>query len=121
MSTGAPSAFPRRGDVYLVALDPVVGAETEGTRPAVVLSNDTQNQFAETVTVAPATAQPAKKAYLHEVQVPAGIGGFTKDARIKINQVRTVSKQRLRKYLGTLPAAYIQRCETALKYHFDLS
>jgi mRNA interferase MazF len=37
----------RRGDVYLVVLDPVTGAESNKTRPAIVVSNDAPNRTAE--------------------------------------------------------------------------
>jgi mRNA-degrading endonuclease toxin of MazEF toxin-antitoxin module len=35
---------PRRGEVYLVAFDPTVGAEIQKTRPAVVIQNDIANR-----------------------------------------------------------------------------
>ena len=39
------SRAPRRGDVYWVNLDPVVGSEIRKTRPAVVVSNDSCNRY----------------------------------------------------------------------------
>jgi mRNA interferase MazF len=45
--------FPRYGDIYEVNLDPIVGAETGKRRPALVVSNDINNEFAQTVTVLP--------------------------------------------------------------------
>ena len=43
--------FPKRGEVWFVSLEPVVGHEIGKTRPALVISNDRNNLFAETVTV----------------------------------------------------------------------
>ena len=34
------SRWPKRGDVYGVNLDPVVGTEKRKTRPAIIVSND---------------------------------------------------------------------------------
>jgi mRNA-degrading endonuclease toxin of MazEF toxin-antitoxin module len=36
---------PRRGDVYWINLDPVVGTAIRKTRPAVVVSNDSCNRY----------------------------------------------------------------------------
>jgi len=48
--------FPARGDMYLVCLDPVMGSEIIKTRPALIISNDINNQFSETVTIVPITS-----------------------------------------------------------------
>ncbi|MBM4055906.1 MAG: type II toxin-antitoxin system PemK/MazF family toxin [Planctomycetes bacterium] len=37
--------FPKRGEIWLVSLEPVIGREIGKTRPAVVISNDQNNQF----------------------------------------------------------------------------
>ena len=49
-------AAPRRGDVYWVALDPVVGTEIRKTRPAVIISNDSCNTYGARVVVLPITS-----------------------------------------------------------------
>ena len=64
------SGFPLRGDVLDVDLGPVVGAETGRHRPALVISRDENNQFADTVTVVPITSRPARKEYSFEAAVP---------------------------------------------------
>ena len=45
----------RRGDVYLANLGPYIGAEQGGTRPVVVLQNNTGNFYSPTIIVAPVT------------------------------------------------------------------
>ena len=47
--------FVRRGEVFLVALDPTRGAEIQKTRPCVVVSPDDLNAHLRTVIVAPLT------------------------------------------------------------------
>ena len=39
----------KRGEIYLAALDPVVGKEISKTRPVIVISNDENNEFSATV------------------------------------------------------------------------
>lgn len=113
--------FPRYGAIYDVNLDPVVGSETGKRRPALVVSNDVNNQYAATVTVLPITGQPAAKQYPFEVLLPAGVGGLTVDSRVKANQVRTVDKARLVRLRGQLPAQYLPELKTALRIHLNLT
>lgn len=117
----AQSDFPRYGAIYDVELDPVVGSETGRRRPALVISNDVNNQYAATVTVLPITGQPAAKQYPFEVLVPAGVGGLTVDSRVKANQVRTVDKARLVRLRGQLPAQYLPEVKKALRIHLNLT
>ena len=111
---------PRYGDIYEVNLDPVVGSETGKRRPALVVSNDINNEYSQTVTVLPITGQPAKKLYPFEVLVPKGVAGLTVDSRIKANQIRTVDKRRLVSFRGSLPSQYLPQMEKALKVHLNL-
>ncbi|MBI4295445.1 MAG: type II toxin-antitoxin system PemK/MazF family toxin [Chloroflexi bacterium] len=121
MAQPVPEAgFPRYGDIYEVNLDPVVGAETGKRRPALVVSNDSNNEFAQTVTVLPITGQPARKQYPFEVLVSKGVAGLTTDSRIKANQVRTVDKHRLVSFRGSLPSQYLPQVEKALKIHLNM-
>ncbi len=113
--------FPQYGDIYEVNLDPVVGAETGKCRPSLVVSNDINNEFSQTVTVLPITSQPAKKLYPFEVLVLKGAAGLTADSRIKANQVRTIDKRRLVKFRGLLPSDYFPQVEKALKIHLNMT
>ena len=64
----------RRGDIYYAKLDPHIGSEQGGTRPVLILSNDTGNRFSPTVIVAAITSRVRKKTklpthyYLENVQ-----------------------------------------------------
>ena len=112
--------FPRYGAIYEVNLNPVIGAETGKCRPALIVSNDINNEFSQTVTVLPITSQPARKEYPFEVLVLKDVAGLTADSRIKANQVRTVDKHRLGSLIGSLPSEYLPRVEKALKLHLNM-
>lgn len=112
--------FPRYGDIYEVNLDPVIGSEMGKRRPALIISNDINNEFSQTVTILPITSQPAEKLYPFEVFVTRGIAGLTADSRIKANQVRTVDKRRLVRFMGSLPSDYLPQVEKALKIHLNM-
>jgi mRNA interferase MazF len=85
-----------RFEVYLVNLDPTVGAEIRKTRPCLVISPDEMNRHIRTVIMAPMTT----KSRLYPSRVACHFQG--KDAFIVLDQIRTVDQQRLIKYLGTI-------------------
>jgi len=111
----------RRGEIYWVQLDPAIGSEIKKTRPALVISNNQNNEFAQTVTLLPITSN-VKKIYPFEVFLPKGEGGVDKEGKIKTDQVRTVDKRRLAgPPLGpTVNAEIIGNVEKALKLHLGL-
>jgi len=55
--SGRKNAFPKRGEIYWVNLDPTIGSETKKTRPAVIISNDIGNETSKIVILAPITSK----------------------------------------------------------------
>jgi len=111
---------PKYGDIYQTELDPAVGAEIAKARPALIVSNDTNNEFARTVTVLPLTGREPSRAFPFEVLVPKGIAGLRLDSRVKANQIRTVNKSRLGRRVGSLPPQYMGRVQDAIRVHLNL-
>lgn len=109
----------QKGDVYWADLNPTMGSEINKTRPVVIVSNNINNQYSETITVLPITSSTAK-IYPFEVFVSAGIAGIKNDSKIKANQIRTIDKQRLRLFLGSLPLDTIKAIDRAIAVHLDL-
>lgn len=122
VSNPSPNAtdFPRRGHIYDVSFDPVVGSEIGKRRPAIIVSNDLNNEHSQTVTVVPFTGQPGRRTYPFEVLIPHSIAGLTSDSRAKCDQVRTVDKSRLVVYRGALTHQYMLEVEKALKVHLNI-
>lgn len=112
-------SFPKRGEVFLVCLDPTVGSEINKTRPALIISNDINNQFSEIVTVLPITSSVGK-IYPFEVNLLPGESGLSKKSKVKCNQIRTIDKKRLVKMLGKV--SFVKTCEIedALRIHLDI-
>jgi len=109
----------KRGDVYWVKLDPIEGHEIGKTRPALVISNDINNELADTITVLPITSSVGK-VYPFEVFLKQGIGNISSDSKVKTNQIRTVDKNRLKERIGTLPGVILSDVEKAVKIHLEL-
>ena len=86
----------KRFDVYLVNMDPAVGAEAKKTRPCVILSPDEENRFIATAIVAPLTS----KGHRYPTRVPCKVDG--KNGQVILDQIRTVDNVRLVKRMGRL-------------------
>lgn len=106
----------RRGDVYLVSLDPSLGSELGKTRPAVVLQNDLANHSSPTVTVVPISTQ-VRRVFPFQVRVPAGEGGLARDSKVLCEQIRTLSRLRLIERLGQLSPERLNEIRIALDRH----
>jgi len=111
-----------RGQIYLVQLDPAIGFEIKKTRPALIVSNDVNNQFSDTVTVLPLTSQ-TKVIHPFEVLLPVGAGGLKVASKANANQIRTVDKKRLSTSpLGSpIDAKLLYRINKAIKIHLDIA
>ena len=87
----------KRYEIRWASLDPAQGAEMTKTRPVVIVSLDALNELLQTVTICPLTTQlhPAWRTRL-------GCRVGRRAAGIAVDQIRTLSKARLGKRLGTL-------------------
>lgn len=111
--------FPKRGEIWLVSLEPVIGSEIGKTRPAVVISNDQNNQFADTVTVLPITSK-TNKIYPFETFLPKEMCAISADSKVKSNQIRTIDKKRLVKLLGDVSHEILKQVEQSLLIHLGI-
>ena len=112
--------FPKRGQIWFVSLDPMVGHEIGKTRPALVISNNRNNQFADTVTVLPITSK-TEKIYPFEVFLSKEETHLPKDSKVKCNQIRTVDKKRLVNLVGALSAERLEEIKQALLIHLSIT
>jgi mRNA interferase MazF len=110
----------KRGEIYLAALDPVVGKEISKTRPVVVISNDKNNEFSATVTILPLTSKNLQKIYPFEAFLSKGVGGLPKNSKVKADQIRTIDKSRLVALVGRLEKGGIAQIEQAVRIHLEL-
>lgn len=111
----------RRGEVWLVNLDPVVGSELRKTRPAVIVSRDSIGVLPVKVIV-PLTGWRddfTQAAWLVPIEKDPS-NGITKKSAADAIQVRSVSDERLVKRLGALPSEVMQRIGSALELALDL-
>ena len=110
----------RRGEIYWVNLDPVIGSEIGKKRPVIIISNNKNNEFANTVNIIPLTSENLKKTYPHEVLITKGDGNLEKNSKAKCDQIRTIDKKRLLGLIGEINKDTLKRIEIAIKIQFDL-
>lgn len=92
---------PARGEVWFADLRPARGHEQDGDRPVLVVSADKFNDGpAGLVIVCPITRTDRR--IPSRVHVPAGHGGIKQEGWIICEQIRSISKDRLRRLCGTV-------------------
>jgi len=108
------SVEPSRGDVWDLNFDPTTGHEQAGTRPALILSEDIFNEGpADMVVVAPIT-RTQRKIRWHVSVVPPE-GGLRAESFIQCENVRSVSKQRLKRRRGRVSPPVMRQVEDRLR------
>jgi mRNA interferase MazF len=81
----------KRYAIYFADLNPTMGSEIKKVRPVVVISQDEMNNYLETVVVCPLTSKLHPQ-WRTRIQIKCA----KKDAEIAVDQIRTISKLRLK-------------------------
>jgi mRNA interferase MazF len=113
-----------RGEICLVDLEPVVGAEPNKRRPAVIVSNDGANRSAErirrgVITVVPVTSN-IERVYPFQVLLPATTSGLPSDSKAQAEQVRSIVIERVGALVGVLTPDLLAALDEALRLHLAL-
>lgn len=91
----------KQGEIWEMYFDPTEGREQSGRRPAVIISGNLLNKYLEVVIVCPLTT--SVKDYKGNVVLqPNEANGLGKPSEILTFHIRSVSKQRLRRKLGSI-------------------
>ena len=106
---------PLRGEVVRVRLDPTMGSEQAGERPALVLSPDLINERSPVILIAAITSQKTERIYPFEALIDPPEGGLTLRSKVLLMQLRSVDKERLTGRYGKVSEQTMQRVESALK------
>ena len=109
----------KRSFIYFTRLDPTEGSEINKTRPVLVISNNVNNQFSNTITIIPLTSN-VKVVRSFEVFIPIHEGNLPKDSKVKCDQIRTIDKARILNEIGMLSKKYIMDIEFALRKHLEI-
>lgn len=111
--------------IFTADLNPVKGSEQKGIRPVVVISDDDYSFSMPLVTILPITSlKPGRKIYPNEVLIEKDENkntGLSIDSIIMAHQIRTVSKNRLIRNIGSIDSMEImEEVNEALRIHLNL-
>jgi mRNA interferase MazF len=114
----------RRGEIRLVDLEPVKGAEANKRRPAVIVSNDGANSTAArlghgVITVVPVTSS-VTRVYPFQVLLPGADTGLQRDCKAQAEQLRAVAVERVGTRVGAVPETVMSDLDEALRLHLAL-
>lgn len=111
----------RRGEVWLVNLDPVIGAEMRKTRPAVIVSSDRMGILPLRVIVPLTDWKDRYRVAPWMVRIePTPAGGLVKPSAADCLQVRSLSTRRLVRRLGSLTADEMTQIQDAIAVVLEL-
>ena len=103
---------PRRGDVFLVSLDPTARREIRKTRRCLIVSPDELNTHLSTFLVAPMTTGGRP----YPFRIPCRFE--KKDGFIVLDQLRTVDRVRLVRKVGRIAPATLSKALGVLQEMF---
>lgn len=108
----------KRNEIYYADLNPVKGSEQGGIRPVLVIQNDTGNKHSPTTIVAAITSKEEKAKLPTHVEV--GSCGVERKSLALLEQIRTIDKSRLIKYVGELDGATVKDVNEAISISLGL-
>ncbi len=103
-----------RGNIVLCDLNPVIGTEQSGIRPALIIQIDRANKVSPHTIIAPFSTK-IRRALLPSHVFVMKSGGLIQDSVLLCEQIRVVDKKRIIKILGELDATYMEFVDKALR------
>lgn len=103
----------RQNDIYDAYLDPVVGSEQGGRRPVVIVSGNVINGNAANILMCPVTSS-LKYYEGNPILEPSKSNGLTKTSEIMVFQMRSISKERLKKKIGKISNQQMEQIKETL-------
>ena len=92
----------KRGGVYWVNLGKKTGSVQAGKRLGVIIQNDVGNKYSPTTIIAIITSRNTKAKLPTQHWINKGQGGLICDSMVECEQIRTIDKSRLKKFMGTI-------------------
>ena len=102
----------KRGDIFYADLNPTVGSEQGGVRPVLVVQNNVGNKHSPTVVVVPISSVRKKDLPVH---IRIRYSGVPRNSTVLAEQIRTIDRRRLQKYVGSLDREFMKEIDRILK------
>lgn len=111
----------KRGEIWIVNLDPTIGSEIKKSRPAVIIQNDIGNKYSPLTIIAPITSQNTDKIYPIEVLLNQKNSGIETESKVLLNQIRAIDKERLIKKVAIVNEETISKIDQSIKISLGLT
>ena len=102
-----------RGEIYLADMRKGVRSEQNGIRPVLIIQNDVGNAQGPTVIIASITSKMDKPTLPTHVAIDTSCG-LHMDSIVLMEQLRTIDKRRLGKYIGILDEKKMETIDKAI-------
>lgn len=109
----------KRGEVWLINLEPGFGREIHKKRPALILSKDSIHTDTDHVIIIPASSLVPKIMGIEMVSIGKK-EGLDKQSVLLPVFIRSIDQERLIKKIGTVIKTKLQEIEEAIKIVLDL-
>jgi|WetSurMetagenome_2_1015567.scaffolds.fasta_scaffold20480_4 mRNA interferase MazF len=105
-----------QGDIFLADFGEGIGSEQSNVRPCVIMSNNINNKHSPTITVVPITSK------LRNQPTRANINNncLYRESQAAAEQIRTIDKKRLLKFMGELDKITLKKIKEAIKTQMDI-
>lgn len=115
----------KRGEVWLVSLDPTVGHEANKNRPAVIVSSNASNEAVMTlergiVSVVPLTTNTRRVLPFQVLITPDEVNGLSQKSKAQAEQIRSLDSSRLVRLVGQLRREDLAAVGEAIRLHLEL-
>ncbi|HHV98179.1 MAG TPA: type II toxin-antitoxin system PemK/MazF family toxin [Clostridiaceae bacterium] len=109
----------KRGDIWIADLGTnTIGSEQGKIRPVLVVQNNAGNNYSPTVTIVPLTSRKKKKLPTHveidDLYLP-------KPSIALAEQITTIDKSKLRKYIGEINSDIMNKIDYAIAIQMNLT
>lgn len=103
-----------RGDIFSAQLNPGLGSEQCGSRPVLILQNNTGNRYSSTVIIAAITSKKRTTELFPTHYTITAAAGLNRPSIVMLEQIRTIDKQRLKNYIGHLNSSDMSKIDQIL-------
>lgn len=112
----------KKDDIFYLNLGEPDGCIQGGRRPAVIVQNDTGNQYSLTLQIAPITKSKTKAKLPTHVELHKGMGGLREDSVVLAEQTTICNKNELlpQNKLEHLNDSVLDKLDNAIAIQFDL-
>ena len=112
---------PRRGEIWIVELDPTRGHEMQKTRYCLVIQSDILNKKLPTFIIAPITSKVRPEWFPIGIIIKKNESELLKESQIMLNQIKAADITRFKRKIGKLNESIMVQVNESLAFVIGLN